>query len=336
LGIDIGGANIKYADSHGRTHAVEFPLWLRADELADRLRNDLLPFTDCDFVAATMTGELADCFLDRHEGVFQIADALHKACQRCGLSTPKFYAVDGQFYDAEAAAERVDLVAAANWHALATWVATHYRRRGLLIDIGSTTTDLIPFAGGRVSTDAETDFDRLAESSLLYLGGQRTPVCSVVEHLSFRGKVVPVMREVFATMADARLLLGFLSAESGDLSTADGKPFDRLHSTNRIARMIGLDHRHVRCEDAVKLAAEIHGRAKTCVLEAYRVLLQRFGPFELMVVSGHAADLFEDVSPAGPVVRFQDEFGDSLSRCAPAYAVARLLKSRVEATCDAY
>ena len=63
-------------------------------------------------------------------------------------------------------------------------------------------------SAGFVATAAMTDHDRLLEGSLIYVGCRRTPVCALVDRLEFRGSASRVMNELFATIDDARLVLG--------------------------------------------------------------------------------------------------------------------------------
>ncbi|MCA9136588.1 MAG: hypothetical protein KDB00_07510 [Planctomycetales bacterium] len=333
LGVDIGGANLKYADTTGRTRSVEFPLWLKPDDLAVQLASDLQSFHDVNHIAATMTGELADCFLDRAIGVDHIVDQLCRASRKRGLPEPNFYGVDGRFHSAQSARQNVDEIAASNWHALASFVADEFKSRipdgGLLVDIGSTTSDLVPLRGGSVLTNSRTDFDRLAEGSLVYLGGDRTPVCALVHALRYRNQDVPVMREVFATMQDVRLLIGFVDADASDCRTADGKPRDAFHARNRIARMIGLDHRSVTMDEAKMLANQVHDVARAMIGNTLDRLKNTYGlaATSPIILSGHCGDLLP-VGGECQVVSLVECFGVDVSRSAPAYAVARLLMQR--------
>ncbi|QEF96988.1 hypothetical protein Mal15_10180 [Stieleria maiorica] len=324
LGVDIGGANLKYADTAGRASSVEFPLWMRPDDLAGQLQSDFARYPDVAQLVVTMTGELADCFLDRGAGVQHIVDQVCRAAKRCEWPAPSFYAVDGRFHSADWAIQNVDLVAASNWHALANLVAKRFAPQlasgGLLVDIGSTTTDLIPLRAGSIATNSRTDFDRLAEGSLVYLGGGRTPVCSLVDHLDLDGRAVPVMREVFATMDDVRLLLGFQPGDASDCRTADGKPRDSFHAANRIARMIGLDHRTFATETAMELAVQVHQRGRDLV----RAAIEALGSEGPLIVSGHCGDLLPDNALGREIISLPETLGDQVSRCAPAYAMAKL------------
>ncbi|MCO8125214.1 tetrahydromethanopterin-linked C1 transfer pathway [Stieleria sp. TO1_6] len=323
--MDIGGANLKLADLSGHATASEFPLWRHPDELADRLIAELSAFPAAERVAVTMTGELADCFLDRAVGVRQIVDQVSQATAALELPAPVFYGVDGRFHDVIAAKQQTDVVAASNWHALATYVARSIAADGLLVDIGSTTTDLIPLRDGCVATTSRTDYDRLCEQSLVYLGGGRTPVCSIVDSLLYEGRSVPVMREVFATMDDVRLLLQYQIEAPDDLASADGKPRDRFHAANRLARMIGLDHRTASLAAMVDSAGQVHRRAQQLIAGAMSGLEQRgTGQLGTVVISGHADDLLPAQDSDTTIISLPTLLGTTLSRCCPAYAVAQL------------
>src|SRR5262249_58388006 len=125
-------------------------------------------------------------------------------------------------------------VAAATWLALATFAGRQAPRGpALLIDIGSTTTDIVPLLDGRPVPRGRTDTERLHASELAYTGVIRTPLCAI---LGTRG-----MAEFFATTRDAFLLLGRLPEDSSDCDTADGRPATRVCAEARIARMIGAD-----------------------------------------------------------------------------------------------
>ena len=68
LAFDIGGANIKAADGRGWSHSEPFAMWQDWKRLPDAIAHikSLHPATH---YAVTMTGEIADCFSDRREGV---------------------------------------------------------------------------------------------------------------------------------------------------------------------------------------------------------------------------------------------------------------------------
>ena len=166
-----------------------FPSGEQPDELESAIASDLSTMFDdvrnIDQLAVTMTGELADCFADRAIGVKHIVAHTQRAASRLGIDIVRFYGVDGQFRSAHDATQQDELVAAANWHALANFVARSTVESSILIDVGTTTTDIIPICDGRVATCAKTDFDRLQEGSLVYVGCRRTPVCALLSQVQF-------------------------------------------------------------------------------------------------------------------------------------------------------
>jgi len=326
LGIDVGGANLKFADTDRNSLSVEFPLWKYPDDLASRLSQSIAQFKSPDAIAVVMTGELADCFIDRQLGVKHIVEQARNAAKECHVDRCYFYATDNLFREEVRLDVDSDRLAAANWHALACYVAAKVCPIGLLVDIGSTTTDVIPLDDGHVATRAMTDYDRLCEGSLIYVGCRRTPVCAICDSLWLQGKQVPLMNEVFATTDDARILLGSQPESPDDCESADGKPRTRLFAANRIARTIGLDRRSVTVEQATELAEQVVASAKGRIAEPISQWAEtQDGKTKTIVLSGHGDDLLTP-PPETQVISLPQLWGRSLSRCAPAYAVARLLK----------
>ncbi|TWT69854.1 hydantoinase/oxoprolinase family protein [Crateriforma conspicua] len=294
IGLDIGGANLKAATDAGDAADVFFPLWKQPDRLATAVAEILQDYcrddpADCT-IGVTMTGELADCYVDRAVGVAHITDSVVQAAESIGMNRRQvhFYCVDGRFVDSQLVKQCVDRAAASNWHALASYVAAEICSDGWLIDIGSTTCDLLPLRKGRVATDSLTDFDRLCKGQLAYFGCRRTPVQSIVcsllmpralqsgivtvsnDAMNCDGDLidVPVMREQFATTDDVGLLLGHVSEDQDDCDTADGCPRTVSSAINRIARMVGLDRRSVDLALARFMAKQVQRAASDRIRDA--------------------------------------------------------------------
>jgi probable H4MPT-linked C1 transfer pathway protein len=191
---------------------------------------------------------------------------------------------------------------------------------GLLIDIGSTTADFIPLLHGQVGTDSRTDYDRLVRGELVYAGIGRTPVCALVEGLPFLGQLVPVMNEVFATTDDCALLTGLVAEEPDSTDTCDGRGRTIREAGNRLARMIGLDHRQVTLEDAKIMSAFVIERLRARLAVSTQVLSS---PAATWVLAGHGIHLLAPPSDRN-CLDLGAILGPELSRVAPAYAVARL------------
>ena len=193
------------------------------------------------------------------------------------------------------------------------------------IDIGSTTTDIIPITQRRVATTALTDHDRLCEHSLVYVGCKRTPVCSLVDILEYRGITTPVMNEQFATIDDALLLLGITVADEHDSDSADGHPRTRPFAANRLARMIGLDRRTVNEADAQAMAQQVVAAAT----QRIGMAINHFKHPIPWVLSGHGMSLVP-IPTGHATLKLADQLGHEVARCAPAYAVSRLKKLELQ------
>ena len=313
-------ANLKYASDRGSAVSRPYALWQHPDQLSAAIQDDLSRYSAIQTLAVTMTGELADCYVDREIGVRAIADATAQAAASLGIEQVLFYGLDGCFHRLHDAKDQVDLVAAANWHALGSYIGRHIIGDALLVDVGSTTTDVIKIRDGQIATTARSDHDRLREGSLVYVGCRRTPVCALVDRLCLDGQVTPVMNELFATIDDVRLLMKTQPECPHDSDSADGKPRTREFAANRLARMIGLDRRHVTVEQSVQLAVQVYHAAKQRVAGAIEGILDHGAA---VVLSGHGPDLV-DLPANTKILSLSEQLGAEVSRCRPAYAVACL------------
>ena len=247
VGLDIGGANIKLATLSGQSKQIPFPIWKDKHELANVLATIKSSLSESSLIGVTMTAELADCFETKQEGVEFIVNAVVNAFAD---HQPLFYCTDGSMRPAEQAIHRWKRVAASNWHANA-WMAFLETKTnsGFMVDIGSTTTDIIPVKDGMPKHAEQVDFDRLANGQLLYAGAGRTPICSLISQVELPNQRLTIARELFATMKDALLWLNETQPDEFDCDTADGRPATRKNSGQRLAKMV--------CEDLNELDESI-------------------------------------------------------------------------------
>lgn len=329
LGLDIGGANCKFASSKGIAWNVPFPLWKHPEGLADLLALEIQDFANqhrLHGLAVTMTGELADCFATKAEGVTKIVEAIpnHSDWE------VKIFQTNGNWVSRQEALDQPLLSAASNWLALGTLVAQRMEGNcGLLVDIGSTTTDIIPLQDGRVTCQGRTDPERLLHRELIYVGTERTPLCSLTDEGWYLGQTCGIARELFATTLDAYLWSRKIQERPDDLATADGRAATRDRAFDRLARMVGADRDLYSEEDANRLAAAILDRHCSLITEA----IQRLGhwqvsQFEEIIWSGQADFLAEPIAEKvgwqQPFKFLSDLIGAEAARCAPAYSVACL------------
>jgi probable H4MPT-linked C1 transfer pathway protein len=243
IGWDVGGAHLKAARAeHGRiVDAVQVASPLRLG--LTRLKQSFAEAKDAIGPASrhvvTMTGELADTFTSRAEGVESLSRA---AADELTPGEVLLYAGRAGFIAPELAARHVEDVASANWHASAALIG---RRLGtaLFMDMGSTTTDIVPVVAGAVAARGYTDGQRLAAGELVYTGLVRSFLMATRARAPFAGEWTGLIAENFANMADVHRVLGTLPDGADQMTTADGREKTVAASLTRAARPHGRPRR---------------------------------------------------------------------------------------------
>jgi (4-(4-[2-(gamma-L-glutamylamino)ethyl]phenoxymethyl)furan-2-yl)methanamine synthase len=326
LGVDVGGANLKAAHSSGTSTLVPFALWKNPAGLAPALAELFRQGQDVELLAVTMTGELCDCFETKRQGVHFILQAIASA----GRSLPvRIWLDDGTFASLEDAHARPLSAAATNWLALATF-AGRLAPSGpaVLIDIGSTTSDIVPLQDGRPVPRGRTDPDRLRCQELVYSGVRRTPVCAL---LGADGAA-----EVFATTLDVNLILGQIAEELASHDTADGRPATIPHAYARLARMLCADTETCPRQRVDELARDLSARQQSILSDALRRVAETLASAPIsIIVAGAGEFLAEKTIAASPFravrqVSLAEKLGPEISQAACAYALAILAQEQLE------
>jgi probable H4MPT-linked C1 transfer pathway protein len=360
IGLDIGGANLKAASSVEQSAPsiglpkprlpkpllpkpllpptlIPFPLWQNPNGLSDTLcqilqsvhGNSSSTTNAQPRVAATMTGELADCFSSRREGVAFIVDAVSNACQRCNLEPPVFVGTDLEWRNAADAKADWLKTAASNWAAMATFSSRFLpRQTGFIVDMGSTTTDIIPVRDGVCVAAGKTDRQRLQSHELIYMGAGRTPICSICSHFELSSDTIPVAREFFATTEDAMVVARLKPENANNKNTADGKPLTIEHSSIRLARMICEDADQLSVETIRLLADQTIDSMSSILLHALTNVIGSDMTQTKLLISGTGEAFLErqlkNAVDGSNLIRLSEQLSKSLSSVAPAYAVAVL------------
>ena len=242
LGWDLGGAHLKAA-AVARSGKVLWvrqlpcPLWLGLEHLDRAVASVLEEQPGARWHAVTMTGELTDLFRNRAQGVTGILSQFGK---HVPASRTLVYGGKSGFFKPQRAAKNPEAVASANWAASAKLVASRVPD-ALFVDIGSTTTDIVPIRDGKLAVRGNNDYERLACEELVYTGIVRTPVMALAERVPFEGNWITPMAEYFATTADVYRLTGQLPEGADQLPAADNGGKAVRDSARRLARMIGRD-----------------------------------------------------------------------------------------------
>ncbi|MDE3749096.1 hydantoinase/oxoprolinase family protein [Methylobacterium radiotolerans] len=331
IGWDLGGVHVKVAlVEDGRVAAaaqVPCPLWQGLPALDRALEAAPDWARGAALHAVTMTGELTDCFADRRAGVAALAGwaGSHLA------GTVRIYAGRSGFVAPEAAASRAADVASANWHATAALAGRHVPD-ALLIDIGSTTADLIPVVGGRPAATGYSDAERLETGELVYTGAVRTPVIALSDHAPFAGRRTRLMTETFAHMADVYRILGLLPEGADQQPSGDRKGKTVAESETRLARIVGRDRAEAPGAAWTALAAHFAEAQLRLLHDAAAEILSRpdLGADAPLVLCGAGAFVGARLAerlgrPSTPLAALLgDRIGgarDGISTCGPAVAV---------------
>ena len=377
-GWDIGGAHLK-ACVLQRGEVIDVaqwacPLWQGMEHLDAALQaaRQRWPGLRAMQHAVTMTGEMCDLFAHREDGVRRIAEALEQALLTRPLDgstdaahrgSVHFHAGDAGWCSGANVAANWEAIASANWLATARHAALRFGAvagagagagEGVLVDIGSTTTDLIAFKAGRVLTLSRTDAQRLAAGELVYQGVVRTPLCALAQRIAWCGTPHNVMNEFFATTADVYRLTNELNPAHDLYPSADNAAKDLPATRQRLARMVGLDARDGSSEAWAAFArswreaqvAELGGQLRR-VIETHRlgaaavIVSAGCGDFllrDVLVNADRDADADADMNPPRRLAAYGSEVArvsaHSRARrsaveawaqvCAPSVAVAAL------------
>jgi probable H4MPT-linked C1 transfer pathway protein len=332
-GYDVGGAHLKVALAEdGRTIAVRqipCPLWRGMQQLDAALVEAVALIARADRHAVTMTGELCELFPDRQTGVREILSHL---ATELDADLRVYMGLRG-FADTATAMAEPASVGSMNFLASAALVARSLPD-ALLIDMGSTTTDIIPIVGGTPCPRGLTDGDRLRTGELVYTGLTRTDVSVVAQRASLGGIEQRLAAGGFANLADVRRILGELPDGVDQHATLDGRGTSLEESVARLARCFGRDAADASFDAWRSAARDIADRQLADVRAAITDVLAAapVSPGAPLVTAGIGAARIEAIAhPLGwQTLRFATlanaapDCEEWATRCAPAVAVALL------------
>jgi probable H4MPT-linked C1 transfer pathway protein len=263
LGYDIGGANTKAAlvrIKNGNLLITEvaveyFPIWKHPEKLTAILLvlKEELGVEKLDGVGVTMTAELSDVYQTKREGVHHILDCVRTAFPEVPIHVLN---TDGKLESWDDAKQQPLGVAAANWAATG-WLVSQNLRDCVVVDVGSTSTSIIPILNGKVIALGKTDLDKLICGELVYTGGLRTNVASIVQSIPTRNGVAGVSSELFALSADIHIALGNIAEKDYTSETADGRGKSLSEALARLARVVCADVEMLSSQEIINIAKYI-------------------------------------------------------------------------------
>jgi hypothetical protein len=292
------------------------------------------PSGSWDGVGVTMTAELSDVFQTKGEGVAYIISCVGEAF---GDSPLGIVDVEGSLISPEEAKLSPLRVASANWAATG-WLVARYLSNGLVVDVGSTTTSIIPVLASKTAARGKTDLEKLGCGELVYTGALRTNVAAVVKSIPLGGGRVRVSSELFATTGDVHLILGNLKEEEYTVETSDGRGVTKSEASARLARVVCADLSMLGETEVEEIAQFVAGEQVNQIAEALNQVFEAAALPALdknripVVTAGLGAEFLarKAALKAGfrQVVNLDELTGLAISKTAPAGAAALMAAER--------
>jgi probable H4MPT-linked C1 transfer pathway protein len=344
LGFDIGGANTKAAFisarkgrlRHAKVAVEYFPFWEEPEKLASLLLalQKQLGAVDLDGLGITMTAELSDAYNTKREGVHQIL-----AIAKATFPDTSIYVLntDAKLEPLCAAEEKPLGVAAANWAATG-WLVSQRVKSCVIVDVGSTSTSIIPVVKGRVIAQGKTDLDKLVCGELVYTGGLRTNAAAIVQSVPTRKGVATVSSELFALSADVHLILGNIAEKDYTCETADGRIKTIPAALARVARIVCADTEMLEEQEIVDIASYVYEKQLMQVVEGltkvYSYAKKLVGGDLPIIVTGLGKDFIArraaEKIGAQTIIDLATLMQKDAALATPAFGVALMLASEFE------
>ena len=241
LGWDIGGANTKVCvfDNNFKIidlHTKNIKVWNNFSDMKvffKYISNIYDSFEIYNLV--TITAESCDNFKNRKHGMTEILSN----CSNYIKGNILFFTNIDKYVDFETAIKSPERLFSTNW-ILTSKFLNKKKDIDLIIDIGSTTTDII-FKNMNIQ-DNINDHMRLSNKTLLYLGVIRTPLSMMADNINYNGQDISLVNEVFATTGDIFNINNDIDFSALDYLGSDNLQFTKKNSFIRLARIIGLDY----------------------------------------------------------------------------------------------
>ncbi len=311
LGLDIGGANTKAAlieyekakiiDSF--SYIEYFPFWEQSKnqfyELFNRIISNLIQKNNLNanniaYVAVTITAELSDAFKTKKEGILSILNEISKIFDTEKL---RFITIENKYVNYKNAIENPIVLAGANWASTSLFLG-RFIPNCILIDSGSTTTDIIPIYTSKPVNIGKTDTERIINHELIYTGGLRTTIPSITHYVPYKNQNVRISFEKFALISDVNRILNFISEMEYSNGTADNRSKSLENCYSRLARIICLDINSISKKELFSIAQYIHNKQIKIIEKEIKIFLtnlklkipQLFNPEPIFILTGLSSD----------------------------------------------
>jgi probable H4MPT-linked C1 transfer pathway protein len=284
-------------------------------------------------VGVVITGELCGCFSTKREGVLYIKRAVSNM-----FEDTKFFDIYCNFKNSSSADKDSLSIAATNWLASAKFLSKEHKD-AIFVDIGSTTTDVIPIVDGKIKAK-RTDFERLKYGELIYSGVLRTGVAHLLKRVKVRGEEYGTSSELFAISADAYLVLGYITNDDYSCEKpcnyfaneeVEKKEEDkrRISAMQRLARVLCSDLDEIGEEGVVGIAEQVKGAQVEELIDSIKRIKAKYG-LKKVVSAGIGDFIVKEAADSLDMdfLSLSSIYRKKISAVFPAYAVAKLLETQ--------
>jgi probable H4MPT-linked C1 transfer pathway protein len=344
LGLDIGGANTKAAflktqdakTQELRTAIEYFPIWKSGkdqlpkilEKLKKRLINSAL-----DGVGLTITAELSDAYQTKKEGIRHVLDCVTEVF---GDVLTFVLDVETNLLPVKDALKKPFKVASANWAATG-WMISNLLNNCIIVDVGSTTTSIIPVIKGKIAAEGRTDLEKLQNGELVYSGSLRTNVAAIVDGIPVRGMVARVSSELFAQSGDVHLILGNIGKEEYTVETCDGRGKTKREAMARLARVVCADTDMLTEKEIVDMAKFVYHKQVEQITGGLEQVYERIKQSlqeKRVVVTGLGRNFLArkvaEKSGFEDVIDMKEHLGADAAVVSPSVGVALMLAGKLE------
>jgi len=341
VGWDIGGVNVKASClvmeegkfRQPRVVSRPFEIWRNKDNLPEVLHK---VFNDCTLefpiqaMSVTMSAELSDVFATKREGVLFVLECVGD----CFPNIESYVLnLSGDLAPLMEACNSPLEFAATNWVASAQWLSDRYPNC-LLVDVGSTTTDILPILGGKVCVEGRTDTERLSSGELVYTGFLRTNLAAIVQSVPVAGRSCRVSSEYFAVSGDVHMILGYLEPQDYTCPAPDNRPPTIECARSRLSRLVCADTEMLSPPEIEEMARYVYRQQVLQIRAGLQQVISRLSKLrrQPVIVFGAGAFLGEEAA-AGLGLKIQNlesDFSREESAAVPCLAVAHLLAAKME------
>jgi hypothetical protein len=302
-----------------------------------KLKKELAGPNRLDCIAVTMTAELSDAYRTKREGVNHILDCVRQVFADTQILV---LATDVTFISVDSAKAEPLKVAAANWVATG-WMVSQYLCDCVVVDVGSTSTSIIPIVDGIVAAAGKTDLEKLSNGELVYTGSLRTNVATIVNAVPLRDYLVRVSSELFAQSGDVHLILGNISAADYTVETANGQGKTRSDASARLAKVICADIELLTEQEIVQIARYVHSKQVEQIYEGINQVYSRLNPNATamvpVVVTGIGKDFLARKAAEKADIKRIIDMGELVQNAVPmvssAVGAAIMAATKMESRC---